>query len=451
MPHITFYDSNSEMVGISPRRTDASEDSVASTMTDGERSYKSRSTAPTEYSTLYTSRSPDMYEDKLDYGKSQTADESKYQDDPRSSVETYASTNPSEEDLVEVEGDTVYEIPEYRHEAYGSGVLPATPADFAELFPSSRRLTIHHDDTTLDGNMNLRIDTQVTTQSGRKQDLQLFHFRMHDIKNREFSFRRYCRESGREVCHSVRKYQKPAAEKRPTFSRSLTNTITGPFRSKSDNRAPTASNLKRNDSGYASMAQESTSKTSRPPSSDGEPQRGTCVSLPTNTTKLEFSNYAQVDVKRRGTKNGKRYEFDYWGNQYSWKRTVKKDGPCQEISYHLMQNGSDQSIARIVPEVMSNNECRDEKSKGGWIPPCSMWITDEKVFNLATDASDVIVATGMIALVDDCIKRRFHASQNKRVLVSLPSRKQNLEFVGPKRLVNETFSRPSSRRSASGY
>ncbi|MBE7181245.1 MAG: hypothetical protein INR71_08560, partial [Terriglobus roseus] len=40
-------------------------------------------------------------------------------------------------------------------------IYPATPSDFAELFPSSRELLIRHDDTTVDGNMNLRVDADV--------------------------------------------------------------------------------------------------------------------------------------------------------------------------------------------------------------------------------------------------------------------------------------------------
>ena len=388
MPHITFYDSNSEMVGVSRRRTDTSDDSVGSSNSDGEASYKSRSTAPTEYSTRPSITSNGAWISKDDNHGRQLSEEPEYIDDPRTSVETYASTVPSDEDRQEEE-DPVYEVPEFTQETYWSDVLPATPADFSELFPSSRRLTISHDDSTIDGNMNLRIDTQVNTTSGRKRDIQLFHLRIHDLKNREFSLRRYCRESGREVCHSVRKYQKPAAEKRPTFQRSLTNTISGAFhRTKSEGRTSTLSNLKRNDSGYGSVPNETAGKISRPPTSDRDAQKGTCVSLPTNTTKLEFSNYAQVDVKRRSGKGGKHYDFDYWGTQYSWKRAVKKDGASNEVSFYLKRGGSDHSIARIVPEVLSTTESQEEIAKGGWIPPCSMWITDEKILSSVTDASE---------------------------------------------------------------
>ena len=388
MPHITFYDSNEEMVGVSRRRTDDSEDSVRSLTSDGEQSYKSRSTALTEYSTRPSLTGNDMWGSKGDGQIEQLSEEPEQIEDPRASVETYTSTIPSDGESYEEE-DPVYEVPEYKQDEYCSDTLTATPADFSALFPSSRRLLIRHDDTTVDGNMNLRIETQVHTTSGRDRDIQLFHLRMHDLKNREFSFRRYSRDSGREVCHSVRKYQKPAAEKRPSIQRSLTSTISGAFhRTKSDHRMHTVSGLKRNDSGYGSIPSETASKASRPPTADGDAQKGTSVSLPTNTTKLEFSNYAQVDVKRRSGKGGKRYDFEYWGSHYSWKRMVKKDGSSSEVSYYLMRKGSDHSIARVVPEVLSTVEAGEETAKGGWIPSSSLWITDEKIMENVTDASE---------------------------------------------------------------
>jgi hypothetical protein len=55
-----------------------------------------------------------------------------------------------------------FEVPEYSTEPYVANVIAATPSDFSELFPSHRRLQIRHDDSTLDGNMNLRVDTEVT-------------------------------------------------------------------------------------------------------------------------------------------------------------------------------------------------------------------------------------------------------------------------------------------------
>ncbi|RAL65792.1 hypothetical protein DID88_005457 [Monilinia fructigena] len=110
------------------------------------------------------------------------------------------------------------------------------------------------------------------------------------------------------------------------------------------------------DSGYAS-ASESDSDVEAFMAS----KRATAATkTPTNTTKLEFSNYAQIDVKRRGTKALKRYEFEYWGHSYSWKRVMEKDGEGKAISYHLFKEDSTTAIAHIVPELRSRDEIQAE-------------------------------------------------------------------------------------------
>src|SRR5438045_7130949 len=107
-------------------------------------------------------------------------------------------------------------------------------------FPSSRRLLIQHDDSTLDGNMNLRIETE---HNGGKPPHQLFHLRMHDLKSRQFSFRRHCRESGREVCHCNRKLALPLVE-RPGLQRSVSNALAN-LVSKQDLKRENSFSLKR--------------------------------------------------------------------------------------------------------------------------------------------------------------------------------------------------------------
>ncbi len=92
-------------------------------------------------------------------------------------------------------------------DAHTLEAMASTPRNFATYFPSADRVTICHDDSTLDGNMNLRLDTTIHTQSGERRQLTLFHLRMRDLKTRDFSLRRYCRDSGREVCHSKRRVQ----------------------------------------------------------------------------------------------------------------------------------------------------------------------------------------------------------------------------------------------------
>ena len=299
--------------------------------------------------------------------------------DLRASVETYASTVPSE-DEVEDDEDPVYAVPELPREELTSEPLACTPPEFAQLFQSTRRLHIAHDDTTEDGNMNVRVDTKVSTLDGGRRDFTLFHLRLYDLKSREFSLRRYCRDSGREICHTSRKPCKPVDERRPALQRSVSNVLAS-FRGKHESKGLTSNPLRRQDSGYQSHEEE--------PSSDPKGSRGQRdhVSLPTNTVKLEFSNYAQVNLKRRGTKSSKRYECEYWGARYTWKRSIRQVGSSREISYHLV-NDMGLVLAHIVPVPLTPAQKRKESEKGGWVPPCSMWINDERVLRGLTDVAE---------------------------------------------------------------
>jgi hypothetical protein len=159
----------------------------------------------------------------------------------------------------------------------------------------------------------------------------------------------------------------------------------------------------------------------------------------THTMKLEFSNYAQLDVTRAGAKASKRYEFDYWGVSYSWKRIIQRrhDG-VQQVSFHLVRAGSEEVLAYIIPVSLSPSEVREEEAKGGWIAPCTMWIADERIVRSQKDVSDVVVSAGLMALVDNTIRDRFQSKQEK------PSILPKVEYVGPKRLINEMF-RPNHR------
>lgn len=125
---------------------------------------RSYSTAPTQYS---SSSSPSKRPSRIHYNTCignghettpQYLTEQPPCESPRSSVGTYASTveNDDAEELPE------YEVPEYASQPYEPTAVAATPSDFSELFPSHRRLTVRHDDSTIDGNMNLRVDTEVT-------------------------------------------------------------------------------------------------------------------------------------------------------------------------------------------------------------------------------------------------------------------------------------------------
>lgn len=298
---------------------------------------------------------------------------------PRSSEETYASTIPSLEDLVEEAPE--FEVPEYSASSSRSHAVPASPSDFSELFPSHRRLAIHHDGSTRDGNMNLRIATEVGYSGAATGFITLFHLRMHDLKTRDFSLRRYCRDSGREVCHSVGKDQTPKPEKRPGFQRSLSNALSS-IRPKLESRPSAgAANLKRNDSGYGSIHSVDPND-ERPRSADGTPKPVK------NSIKLEFSNYAQVDVRRNGSNSSERYDFDYWGTRYAWRRIARHSGESRAAEFHLVRNGGDQVLAHIAPVPLSPSEAQEEIAKGGWIPPCSMWISDETIVRSQKDVSE---------------------------------------------------------------
>ncbi|KAH7417866.1 hypothetical protein BKA64DRAFT_563814 [Cadophora sp. MPI-SDFR-AT-0126] len=425
-------------------KTDISECSAAS---HSDESQDSQSTTPTS---LYSSPSPSLRHATDLYSKPE------YDISPcttfcaRSSTETYSSTVESFEELCE-EPDTYdpeYEVPEYREPVFHD-LRASNPSDFAEFFPTMNRLCIRHDDTTHDGNMNLRVDIE-----RRRGTIQLFHLKMNDLKKREFSLRRYERSSGREVCHSARKFTTPSSEKRPTMGRSVSNAFasmvkpefkrtSSGFSSHSNAKKP----MKRQDSGYGSDSGDDFDEDYFP-----SPKSKSAIQIPSNTTKLEFSNYAQVLVKRRGAKSSKRYEFEYWGHNYTWKRVVKKDGDGKEVSYHLYQDDSGNAVAHIVPELRSRSQVREEERNGGWVKPCSLWIADKSVLEAVTDVADVIVATGLIALVDDSIKSHFHPSHSstgrpslsRTHTLPLPKLGMDVEYVGPRALVEHMFKRRNS-------
>jgi hypothetical protein len=305
----------------------------------------------------------------------------------RSSVDTYAST--SEEDLADdIDEAPEYYVPQYHHEPLSLDAIPTTPRDFADLFPTAKRIYIGHD-STIDGNMNLRVDTQVEERYHKKQNYTLFHLRMHDLRTREFSLRRYCRDSGREVCHSIRKYQTPPAEKRPVLQRA--STALASLRHKPESRPSTATGLKRSDSGYESVrgvgSEEAEEEDDSRPKSTGY-AKGRAL-MPTNTLKLEFSNYAHIDVKRRGAKSSKRYSFEYWGYKYSWKRIVNKEGDQERVSYYLVRSDNEKEpLAHICPVRLTHDQAHEERARGGWVPPCYMRITDDGILGSNSDISE---------------------------------------------------------------
>ncbi|PLB40542.1 uncharacterized protein BDW47DRAFT_115913 [Aspergillus candidus] len=397
----------------------------SSTSTASDTSDRSRSTVPTIYSDRPTSKRMEPIDT--------------YAQDPRDSASTYASTASPVDESPEL--PPRYEVTDRRLDAYSTDVLPSTPSTFGKLFPSSRRLLIRHDDATIDGNMNLRVDTVVHHRGGYQQDVTLFHLRMYDLFSRKSSFRRYCRESGREICHSERRPVQSSLGMKPVFRRSWNSVL---------------ASLRPGSSGHGSAftveprSQYLGCQAARDEVVDGEEDMDEersvhrPVALAENTL-LEFSNYARVEIRRRGAGLPKRYEYEYWSTKYQWRRESRREGDLRGVSYHLFDTRASRTIAHMVPDILTPMEEIEEESKGGWIPPSSMWISDASVYEKMPDAADVIVATGLMVLVDDCIRRRWHS--DKSPPLARPMRhsiSRGVELIGPKRLIDEVFHRRGS-------
>jgi len=73
--------------------------------------------------------------------------------------------------------------------------------------------------------------------------------------------------------------------------------------------------------------------------------------------------------------------------------------------------------------------------------------------NLLTRPRSVIVTTGLVALVDDCFKRKYHKKKSVRLVLPTTGKtplKMNMEYIGPKRFIDEMFHRrPIISRSQS--
>lgn len=294
---------------------------------------------------------------------------------PRNSTSTYASTTRS---VTEVEQeDPLYEVDD-RQEGFPSDVYASTPSSFASLFPSSRRLLIRHDDATIDGNMNLRVDTVAHNRAGYQQDVILFHLRMYDLFSRKFSFRRYCRDSGREVCHSARKEASSGHDRGPMFRRSLSSVLASLRPGSSGGTSGLQpGDIKRQDSGFENIGP-----------SEENLEHGERAPALVDTILLEFSNYAHVELRRRGPGTAKRYEYEYWSTKYQWRREFRKEGDLREVSYYLVDTRTSKTIAHMVPAILTPVEAVEEESKGGWVPPCSLWISDPSVYERMPDVAE---------------------------------------------------------------
>lgn len=350
---------------------------------------------------------------------------------PRDSSSTYASTTRSAAEVEQEE--PLYEVND-RQEGFPSDAYASTPSSFASLFPSSRRLLIRHDDATIDGNMNLRVDTVAHNRAGYQQDVILFHLRMYDLFSRKFSFRRYCRDSGREICHSARKEASSGHDRGPVLRRSLSSVLASLRPGSSGGpSAVQPGDFKRQDSGFENIGR-----------SEENLEHGERGPALVDTILLEFSNYAHVELRRRGPGTAKRYEYEYWSTKYQWRREYRKEGDLREVSYYLVDTRTSKTIAHMVPAILTPLEAVEEESKGGWVPPCSLWINDTSVYERMPDVADVIVATGLVALVDDCIRRRWHHERRGSWILPAHSLTRSLERMGPRRLIGEVLQRRGS-------
>jgi len=363
----------------------------------------------------------------------------------RNSGASFASYTSSLDPLDDFYDDTdEYEVAPPEQEVYHSNAIPTTPQDFTELFPSLRELLIAHDDATADGNMNLRIDTIVSNAKGERKRMVLFHLKMNDLKTRSFSFRRHCRDSGREICHSTVRNQAVETKKTFSFARCVSSAFS--LRSKADVKSSNLPGMQRQDSGYDSLHGDY----DEPPRSRLSPRSPSAVGSD-NVVALEFSNYAHLEIKRKGFGAEKSYDFGYWGVNYSWQKTQSRQAGQESISYNLIRRKDHALVAHIHTLALTDEEAQEEVEQGGWIPPCSMRIVDKHIIDASKDVADVVVATGLMALVDDSIRKRFHSKSRKQVVLPSsidPLSPRHLEFISPKQLIDEAFGRGRGANTA---
>ena len=69
---------------------------------------------------------------------------------------------------------------------------------------------------------------------------------------------------------------------------------------------------------------------------------------------------------------------------------------------------------------------------------------------LTNQSFSVVISTGLIALVDDCIKQHFNVKPKNThsVAVPLTSKKYDMEFVSPRAMVEHMFKRTDSSSSS---
>lgn len=415
------------------RRHDSASNSNSSLSSSDNDSGHSRCSYFTE-TTIYSPR-PSIAEGEKDLCKPPNNHHHATFRDSGASLASYTSSILSEDEFSDHVEE--YTVAPPVQEVYQSDAIQSTPLDFAELFPSSRTLLIAHDDATTDGNMNLRIDTIVANAKGEQKKMILYHLKMNDLKTRKCSLRRHCRDSGREVCQSSVKERIHEDTKKYSIARSISSAMSLLF--KADIQAEQPAGIHRHDSGYGSTR----GFDETPPDSPLSATRGLAIEN-SNVMSLEFSNYARLDIKRQGFGDEKRYDFQYWGIKYSWQKMQSRNAGQETVSYNLIRQKDNKCVAHIKPVPMTKAQRQEEIEQGGWIPPCSMQILDQHIIDAADDVSDVVVATGLLTLVDGSIRRHFHPKTIKQFVLPSPISSlspRRLEFMSPRRLIDEAFGR----------
>ena len=191
---------------------------------------------------------------------------------------------------------------------------------------------------------------------------------------------------------------------------------------------------RRQDSGYESDDAEDLERELRDFTLGSEVK----ADIPTNVIRLEFSNYSQVEVHRHRSEHGKQWDFDYWGDPYSWKRELKVDSDESIYTYDLINMRTGEEVAHILPDKLERHQARMEEEQGSWIPPSSMRIKDK---TLSCDLADVVISTGLIVLTDDCIKRRWHSSDSARLHAPLAGAD---DYLASEEIVDRVFPRHAS-------
>jgi hypothetical protein len=166
--------------------------------------------------------------------------------------------------------------------------------------------------------------------------------------------------SGREVCHTIRKFEKRSSSQRVRLLTSVSGAFsaihrkassitasTSSFRRTSSSPGPISPRAARIRSWHSSMCSRYSDVDDDQHKNDKQPKDKSTlqVAIYADTITIEFSNYARVEVKKRGSKVMLRYKFEYWAYAYTWKR-VKIGKTC---SYHLYRENKGAALAHIVP------------------------------------------------------------------------------------------------------